>query len=41
MSRTGKGRRLIEGFNHLRLYDVPIYVEEAVSILASFFKSRL
>ncbi|MCA8969206.1 MAG: alpha/beta hydrolase [Planctomycetes bacterium] len=32
---------VVEGANHMSLYDVPTYVDEAVSNLASFFKDRL
>lgn len=36
-----KNMHIVEGANHMSLYDVPKYVEEAVSVLASFFKSNL
>ncbi len=32
---------LVEGANHMSLYDVPKYVNEAVSVLAPFFKQHL
>ena len=32
---------VIEGSNHMQLYDVPKYVDEAVSVLAPFFKADL
>lgn len=32
---------VVEGANHMSLYDVPKYVDEAVSNLSSFFKDRL
>lgn len=32
---------VVEGANHMSLYDVPQYVDEAVSVLAPFFQSRL
>lgn len=32
---------VVEGANHMSLYDVPKYVEEAASVLASFFKTNL
>lgn len=32
---------VVEGANHMSLYDVPRYVDEAVSVLAPFFQSRL
>ena len=32
---------VVEGANHMSLYDVPKYVDEAVSVLAPFFKSIL
>ncbi|GBL58933.1 MULTISPECIES: alpha/beta hydrolase [Pseudomonas] len=36
-----KHMHLIEGANHMSLYDKQPYVDEAVSVLAGFFKSRL
>lgn len=36
-----KALHVVEGANHMSLYDVPNYVDEAVSVLASFFQSRL
>lgn len=36
-----KQLHIIEGANHMSLYDVPDYVDEAVSELASFFKDTL
>lgn len=38
---TKKNFHVIEGSNHMQLYDVPKYVDEAVSVLALFFKSNL
>jgi fermentation-respiration switch protein FrsA (DUF1100 family) len=38
---TDKKSHVAEGSNHMQLYDVPKYVDEAVSVLASFFKSKL
>lgn len=32
---------VVEGANHMSLYDVPKYVDEAVSVLAPFFQTRL
>jgi fermentation-respiration switch protein FrsA (DUF1100 family) len=32
---------VVEGSNHMQLYDVPKFVDEAVSVLAPFFKSKL
>jgi fermentation-respiration switch protein FrsA (DUF1100 family) len=32
---------VVEGANHMDLYDVPKYVDETVSVLAPFFKSKL
>jgi hypothetical protein len=32
---------VVEGANHMSLYDVPKYVDEAVSVLAPFFKTHL
>ena len=31
---------VVEGSNHMRLYDAPKYADEAVSLLVPFFKSR-
>lgn len=36
-----KALHVVEGANHMSLYDVPKYVDEAVSVLAPFFQSRL
>lgn len=38
---TDKSLHVVEGANHMSLYDVPNFVEEAVSVLAPFFLSRL
>lgn len=38
---TDKQFHVVDGANHMSLYDVPQYVDEAVSVLASFFQSRL
>jgi len=38
---TNKKFHVVEGSNHMQLYDVPKYVDEAVSVLAPFFKSNL
>jgi uncharacterized protein len=38
---TDKQFHVVEGSNHMQLYDVPRYVDEAVSVLAPFFKSKL
>ncbi|MCB1608786.1 MAG: alpha/beta hydrolase [Xanthomonadales bacterium] len=38
---TDKQFHVVEGANHMSLYDVPKYVDEAVSVLAPFFNSRL
>ncbi|RAM48811.1 MAG: hypothetical protein C6Y22_25655 [Hapalosiphonaceae cyanobacterium JJU2] len=32
---------IVSGSNHMKLYDVPQYVDEAVSVLAPFFKENL
>lgn len=32
---------VVEGSNHMQLYDVPKYVDEAVAVLAPFFASKL
>jgi len=34
---TNKKFHVVEGSNHMQLYDVPKYVDEAVSVLAPFF----
>lgn len=36
-----KNFHVVEGANHMSLYDVPEYVDEAVSVLAPFFKENL
>jgi fermentation-respiration switch protein FrsA (DUF1100 family) len=36
-----KNFHIVEGSNHMSLYDVPKYVDEAVSVLAPFFKKNL
>ena len=36
-----KAFHVVEGANHMQLYDVLKYVDEAVSVLASFFTSKL
>ncbi|HAL23727.1 MAG TPA: hypothetical protein DCP40_13545 [Stenotrophomonas sp.] len=36
-----KSLHVVEGANHMSLYDVPNFVDEAVSVLAPFFQSRL
>jgi fermentation-respiration switch protein FrsA (DUF1100 family) len=36
-----KGFHVVEGANHMSLYDVPKYVDEAVSEVAPFFKANL
>ncbi|VWC80485.1 alpha/beta hydrolase [Burkholderia lata] len=36
-----KHLHVVEGANHMSLYDVPQYVDEAVSVLAPFFNSKL
>ena len=38
---TSKKFHVMEGANHVSLYDVPKYVDEAVSVLAPFFKTNL
>ena len=38
---TDKSFHVVEGANHMQLYDVPEYVDEAVSTLAPFFQSKL
>lgn len=36
-----KNFHVVDGSNHMSLYDVPMYVDEAVSVLAPFFKANL
>ncbi|WP_025602110.1 alpha/beta hydrolase [Burkholderia sp. WSM2230] len=36
-----KQMHVVEGANHMSLYDVPKYVDEAVSVLAAFFRRTL
>jgi len=36
-----KHMHIVEGSNHMKLYDVPKYVDEAVSVLGPFFKKHL
>ncbi|AGB73213.1 MULTISPECIES: alpha/beta hydrolase [Rhizobium] len=38
---TDKSFHVIEGANHMELYDGQKYIEEAVSVLAPFFKAKL
>ena len=38
---TTKNVHVAEGANHMSLYDVPKFVDEAVSVLAPFFKANL
>ena len=38
---ANKQFHVVEGANHMQLYDVPKYVDEAVSVLVPFFKSNL
>ncbi|MNU00139.1 hypothetical protein D3C72_2431920 [compost metagenome] len=38
---TDKSLHVVEGANHMDLYDGEKYVAEAVSVLAPFFKARL
>jgi len=38
---TTKNFNVVESSNHMQLYDVPKYVNEAVSVLAPFFKANL
>jgi hypothetical protein len=37
---TKKNFHVIEGSNHMQLYDVPKYADESASVLALFFKSN-
>lgn len=36
-----KNFHVVEGANHMSLYDIPKYVDEAVSVLAPFFQANL
>ena len=36
-----KKLHIVPGGNHMSFYDVPRYVDEAVSVLAPFFQSKL
>ncbi|MGE6331640.1 alpha/beta hydrolase [Stenotrophomonas sp. NPDC077659] len=36
-----KSLHVVDGANHMSLYDVPSYVDQAVSVLAPFFQTRL
>ena len=36
-----KTYQIVEGANHMQRYDVPQYVDDAVSVLAPFFTSHL
>lgn len=38
---TDKAFRIVEGANHMDLYDGQTFVDEAVSVLAPFFKAKL
>lgn len=38
---TEKSFHVVEGANHMKLYDVPEYVDEAVRVLVSFFKKQV
>ncbi|MFN8577723.1 MAG: alpha/beta hydrolase [Candidatus Sericytochromatia bacterium] len=41
VASKNKSFHIIEGSNHMSLYDVPQYVDEAVSVLVKFFQSHL
>lgn len=41
VASTDKHFHVVEGANHMSLYDVPQYVDEAISVLAPFFKAKL
>jgi fermentation-respiration switch protein FrsA (DUF1100 family) len=36
-----KQMHIVKGSNHMKLYDVPRYVDEAVSVLEPFFRKHL
>lgn len=38
---TDKNLHIVEGANHMQMYDIPKYVDEAVSVLAPFFKKNI
>lgn len=38
---TDKELHVVDGANHMSLYDVPVYVDEAISVLAPFFQAKL
>ncbi|MCS5563817.1 MAG: alpha/beta hydrolase [Oleiphilaceae bacterium] len=38
---TDKQFHVVDGANHMSLYDIPQYVNEAVSVLSPFFKGKL
>ena len=38
---TDKHLHVVDGANHMSLYDVPQYVDEAISVLAPFFQAKL
>ncbi len=38
---TDKRFHVVDGANHMSLYDIPQYVNEAVSVLSPFFKGKL
>ena len=40
-ANADKKFHVVEGSNHMQLHGVPKYVDEAVSVLAPFFKSKL
>lgn len=41
VASTDKHFHVVDGANHMSLYDVPQYVDEAVAVLSAFFKARL
>lgn len=38
---TDKQFHVVEGANHMSLYDIPQYVNEAISVLSPFFKAKI
>lgn len=38
---TNKNLHIVEGADHMEMYDVPQYVDEAVAVLISFFKKNI
>lgn len=41
VASTNKNLHIVEGANHMQMYDIPRYVDEAMSVLTPFFKENL